>query len=142
MKVKLLGFSALMLLTLNSFCQSTVLRFTADNNHSYVQLDSIKVYNLTQNTESLHIWPDTAFVPEALSGDEYLFIGYAQDYSVDIKEKEIVSDRLTLYRNYPNPMMSSTVISFYIPDRGDVSLGIFDMSGRKLNTFNRALTRA
>jgi len=141
MKMKLIMFSSLMLLTLNSYCQSSELKFTADYNHSYIQLDSIKVYNLTQNTEYLHIWPDTAYVLEAFSGDEFLFVGYAEDNSVGIKENEINSDKLILFQSFPNPMVNSTIISFYIPREGDVCLGIFDMLGRKLNTYNQALEK-
>lgn len=141
MKVKLFLFSLLMLLSLNSFCQSFELKFTADINHSYVQLDSFKVYNLTQNTESLHIWPDTAYDIEAFSGDEFLFIGYSEEYNVGIKENEIYSDGLILFPSFPNPMVNSTIITLYIPKEDNVCLGIFDMLGRKLNTYNRNLEK-
>jgi len=40
-----------------------------------------------------------------------------------------------LYPNYPNPFNSSTTFSFYIPVAGDVSVNIFDITGRVVDTF-------
>jgi uncharacterized protein (TIGR02145 family) len=57
------------------------LTFTAVNNTSYVQLDSIKVMNISQGEETLIYWPDTTLVvPGGLAfspGDQLLYIGYA-----------------------------------------------------------------
>jgi len=141
MKDKLFLYSVLMLLALNTFSQSFELKFTAENNHYYVRLDSVRVYNLDQDTVSLHIWPDTAYSIEAFSGDEYLLIGYSDEYNVGMKEKDVCSDGLLLFQNFPNPMLNSTVITIFIPDAGDVCLGIFDMFGRKLNAFDRYLDK-
>ncbi len=141
MKDRLFLYPVLMLLALNTFSQSFELKFTAENNHSYVRLDSIKVYNLNQDTVSLHIWPDTAYSIEAFSGDEYLFIGYSDDYNVGMKEKEVYSDGLLLFQNFPNPMLNSTIITFFIPGEGDVCIGVFDVFGRRLNAFNSNLKK-
>lgn len=39
-----------------------------------------------------------------------------------------------LFQNYPNPFNPSTVIKFAIPDRGIVSLKIYDILGREVRT--------
>ncbi|MBD3179411.1 MAG: T9SS type A sorting domain-containing protein [Candidatus Latescibacteria bacterium] len=39
-----------------------------------------------------------------------------------------------LYQNYPNPFNPSTVISFFMPERADVSLKIYDTEGRRVRT--------
>ncbi|MBE0662997.1 MAG: hypothetical protein IH597_11085 [Bacteroidales bacterium] len=140
MKVKLF-LIAFVMFTLNSICQSFELTFTADFNNSYVQLDSVKVHNLTQQTESIHIWPDTVYYIEVFSGDEFLLIGYSDDFNVGLQEYEIDSDRFTLFQNFPNPMVNSTIITLYIPGKGDVCLDIYDMLGRKLNSYNRTLDK-
>lgn len=143
MKVKSLVFTLLIILSLNSWCQSFELKFTADQNNNWVQLDSVKVYNLTQNTEYLHIWPDTVQPVYTFGGEvfEFLLVGYTKNTSVDIKDKEINPDRLLLLGSYPNPMVNSTMISFFIPRKGNVSLVVFDMKGRKLNTYNNTLEK-
>ncbi len=48
------------------------------------------------------------------------------------EEKEvIVPDNFILYQNYPNPFNSSTVISYYSPERGkSITIRIFDILGR------------
>jgi uncharacterized protein (TIGR02145 family) len=55
--------------------------FTAVNNTSYVELDSIKVMNRNQGEETMIYWPDTTLiVPGNLAftpGDELLYVGYA-----------------------------------------------------------------
>ena len=39
---------------------------------------------------------------------------------------------LTLHQNHPNPFNPSTTISFYLPERCDVRLEVFDVSGRRV----------
>jgi hypothetical protein len=41
---------------------------------------------------------------------------------------------LTLSQNYPNPFNPSTVIPFYLPERGRVVLEVFDVSGHRVRT--------
>ncbi|UCE64967.1 MAG: T9SS type A sorting domain-containing protein, partial [Candidatus Zixiibacteriota bacterium] len=40
--------------------------------------------------------------------------------------------RLTLYQNFPNPFNSYTVIRYYLPDDGHVSIEIYDLLGRRV----------
>ncbi|MFZ1320378.1 MAG: T9SS type A sorting domain-containing protein [Ignavibacteria bacterium] len=45
-----------------------------------------------------------------------------------------VPDKYSLSQNYPNPFNPSTKINFNIPFDGNVSLKVFDMTGREINT--------
>ena len=59
--------------------------------------------------------------------------------SLDNKEK-IVAKSYRLEQNYPNPFNSSTIISFSIPRREQVTITIYDVSGKKINMiFNQVL---
>ena len=43
---------------------------------------------------------------------------------------EIPSPDMVLYQNYPNPFNPSTRIKFYIPEAGDVTIDVHDLSGK------------
>lgn len=43
-----------------------------------------------------------------------------------------------LYQNYPNPFNPETVIKFYLSTLSDVSLKIFDITGREVFSYNEA----
>ncbi|MDD5507914.1 MAG: hypothetical protein PHD25_06225 [Bacteroidales bacterium] len=62
------------------------LTFTAVNNTTYVQLDSIRFMNRTQGGETMLFWPDTVLT--------VLWVG--------IPESSSVSDGFNQYQNYPN----------------------------------------
>jgi hypothetical protein len=47
---------------------------------------------------------------------------------------EIAANGIILYQNYPNPVSSTTEITFYTPTSGDANLYIRDLLGRKVAT--------
>lgn len=71
------------------------LTFKAINDTSFIQLDSIRIMNRTQNKEILLFWPDTTIVLQSELefniGDELLYIGYSGSYEsglLDSPEKD------------------------------------------------------
>jgi subtilisin family serine protease len=45
-----------------------------------------------------------------------------------------IPDKLTLYQNYPNPFNPATTISFYVGEKGKVTLTVYNILGEKVRT--------
>ena len=74
-----------------------------------------------------------------LSPNEYL--GSAPDMgayefgAVSIIEKPLtLPEKITLHQNYPNPFNPTTTISYDLPKRSQVTLGIYDIVGKQIKT--------
>ncbi len=68
--------------------------------------------------------------------DYYSFIFYSERLPEAIEERE--NDRLTNDMNvYPNPFNSSTVIEYDLAVPSQVSIGIFDIQGRRVETIEQ-----
>jgi hypothetical protein len=55
---------------------------------------------------------------------------------------ETVLTSFTIRQNFPNPFNPSTTIEYSIPHTGDVSVNVFDMQGRLVRSFDKALQNA
>ena len=65
--------------------------------------------------------------------------------SLEKEEKEVASRKLEVFQNTPNPFDEITHISFMIPERDQVTLKVFDMTGKilvtKRGTFDRGINQ-
>ncbi|MDG1849423.1 MAG: T9SS type A sorting domain-containing protein [Flavobacteriales bacterium] len=50
----------------------------------------------------------------------------------DIKSKEVLTQDLELFQNVPNPVADHTEINFYLPQKKDVYLGVFNSLGQEV----------
>ncbi|MDD5509117.1 MAG: FISUMP domain-containing protein, partial [Bacteroidales bacterium] len=121
-----------LLFTLITACMMTVgqrsvieLTFTAVNNTTHVQLDSIKVMNRTQGGDTVLTWPDTVLVTNLWFG---------------ISEPESISG-FRLYQNYPNPVGEQTTINLAIPEQDQVNLMVTDLLGSTVYRRDLTLSR-
>jgi len=124
MKTKLFLSALAFALMLSAFGQKPTieLTFTAIDDATYVQLDSIKVMNLTQGGDTVLYWTDTVLV---------------LDYQVGITEIYNEAENLQVFQNYPNPVKDQTTLTLYLPEEGNVNLIITDILGRQvINTEN------
>ncbi|NQV02170.1 MAG: hypothetical protein HQ542_05970 [Bacteroidia bacterium] len=122
-------FSILALgLMVNAFGQKPILElaFSAIDSAAYIQLDSIKVMNRTQGGDTVLFWPDVVLV---------------LDYQVGIPETNNETGSLKVFQNFPNPVVDQTTISFYVPEKDNVSMIVSDMMGRVVLTSNRVLDK-
>ena len=129
MKTKIyLSVLALALMVVDAYGQKPTLEltFTAVDNASYVQLNSIKVMNRTQGGDTVLYWPDTVLV---------------LDYQAGITEINNGGENLHLFQNYPNPVIDHTTLTLYLPEKGKVNLVITDILGRQVINRERMLDR-
>ena len=103
-----------------------VVTFTAINDSTYVQLDSVKIINLNKDGDTTLHWPDTTLV----------LIGG----TVGVPENQILSNELKLFQVSPNPVKEKALITFYIPAESEVQLVITDVLGRQVIHVDRKLT--
>jgi uncharacterized protein (TIGR02145 family) len=107
------------------FTQQTItLTFTAIDSTSYVQLDSIKVMNRTQDCDTVLYWSDTVLalnVPVAVP---------------DIKSR---IERLEM-QCFPNPVIDESNIELTLPEKGLTYLTVTDVLGKTLYVLERELT--
>lgn len=52
----------------------------------------------------------------------------------DNEQERILPNKVRIDQNFPNPFNASTEITYFLPDDGPVTLEIFDLLGRKVNT--------
>jgi len=48
--------------------------------------------------------------------------------------EEPVSQQFTLFHNYPNPFNPATTISYNMPEKAQITLGIYDLLGKQIKT--------
>ena len=111
---------------INVYSQSTLeLTFTAINNTNYTQLDSIKVMNQTQGGDTTLFWPDTVLI---------------LNVQIGITEMNNQQESLLVFQNYPNPAKDQTIITLYLPEKGEINLIISDLMGRKVTSLEKKLS--
>ena len=103
---------------------SLELTFSAIDNTTNIQLDSIKVMNLTQGGDTVLNYPDTILT---------------LNYVLGIEEVNTITDRLRVFQNYPNPVVENTTISIYIPEKGLARCLITDIMGRMVYQYEEVL---
>jgi uncharacterized protein (TIGR02145 family) len=109
----------------NLHSQNIVLTFTAIDNTEHVQLDSIKLMNRTQESDTVLYWPDTIILLNPVGIFE-MFDG---------------NSTFKIMQNYPNPVIDRTTISLYIPEKDQVELLVSDMMGRVVHRTEKILDR-
>lgn len=71
-----------------------------------------------------------------LKMDDTFLIGTANDPTAGVPEG------FRLEGNYPNPFNPSTTIKYALPQAGDVSLDVYDVTGRVIRTMNAGMQNA
>ena len=141
MKTKSILAAMLLGLCVSVFAQKVTIdfTFTAIDSAAYVQLDSIKIMNRTQDIDTMLYWPDTTLTYETIPGDTLLYIGYTTEFPVGIQDIHQNMMNFQVFQNYPNPVKDQGIISMYIPDNGTVNVIVADMLGKVISTSDWSL---
>ncbi|MBR4453707.1 MAG: T9SS type A sorting domain-containing protein [Bacteroidales bacterium] len=116
MKSSLQVFVAVCLLMVQTaFSQTITLSFTGCTNHrEYVQLDSVRVENLTRNWTEKLIYPDTVLI---------------LDDQTSVSE---VTEDVAKCISYPNPFHGTSRVALTLPQSGQVTLFVYNMQGQQV----------
>jgi uncharacterized protein (TIGR02145 family) len=134
MKTKIIFSVMAFAIMANAYSQNSTIQltFTANNNGTNVQLDSIKVMNRTQGGDYMLYWPDTTLTYEITPGDLLLYLGYWNGYPVGLQETHPKTGEFTLFQNYPNPVKDQSIITMFIPEKETVNTMVTDETGRSI----------
>jgi hypothetical protein len=96
-------------------------------NNSFTTFHSITVSDLEDSTE---------YFFQAYSSNEYGFsVSQIQSvFTLSIKDSIVIPSEYELKQNYPNPFNPNTVIEFNLHIGSNVSLKIFDATGKEVIT--------
>ena len=115
------------------------LTFTAVNDDAYIQLDSIRVINRVQGTDTLLVWPDTTVSLEIMPYDRMLYVGYAQGFPVGVQQQKQGITSFQLVPCVPNPVENETEVSLDMPGQGLVELQVRDLQGKEVLSMKQNL---
>ncbi len=107
-------FILIMIATFAVQAQSIILEFHANHTCTQVDLDSIRIENLTQGGKMVLYYPDSI----------------AAIVVTDITDFNPQHNHLYVSQNYPNPFSSLTYIDVYLAIPDVVSLNVYDLTGR------------
>ena len=77
-------------------------------------------------------FPDEIMQSYPFVDEAQLSLYVSSDFATSENDEEIIPDEITLHNAYPNPFNQSTMISFEMIELDEVSLNIFDLTGRQV----------
>jgi hypothetical protein len=125
------------------------LRMTAqvEGGSGFASQNSLPVeFGLGQNTiiDTLYVfWPSGIIDSfSAFQGDRALQIIEGQTVGIASQGNSLLPHNLILLQNYPNPCNAQTTIQYFLPKQSTVSIDIYDILGRKIETLTQGMKPA
>jgi len=101
------------------------------------QLFSIEFEILENTPDSIPVSFTITYVVDEFGNDYYVesIDGFIiLDQTIVDENIELLSDSYMLTQNYPNPFNSSTIIQYNLPDEAYVTVNVYDLLGRNIET--------
>jgi len=116
----------------------------ADQTNDVTSDDQAGDYRMMLHTDKVFLAPGAkyAIVVTLLAGEGLAGIQSAAEsalvfwnaLNLDLTDEVTTPQKFTLHANYPNPFNPSTTISYDLPKRSLVTLGIYDLLGKQIKT--------
>ena len=106
-------------------------KFTSNN---FATVGSIKGQGTTTNPNQY------SYIDKLIEGGKYYYrlkqvdFDGTYEYSSVVEVEVRMVDKFTLEQNYPNPFNPSTTVKYSLPKQANVTVKIFDMLGREIET--------
>jgi len=81
-------------------------------------------------------------VTNANSNDVSILINRTSETGIDNFNNSTMSYSISLSQNYPNPFNAQTTIQYSLPEQSNVTIDIFDLLGRKIETLAEGIKPA
>ncbi|MGN8225094.1 T9SS type A sorting domain-containing protein [Gracilimonas sp. BCB1] len=122
-----------------------LLSIPSDNNGSDTTLtltyqaldDALASLNVGAESSIDLIWTVTAMAGDSVRFAESSFDLMLTRGTLTSNENEAIPSSFSLDQNYPNPFNPTTNISYQIPSAANVSLTVYDITGREVATFTQ-----
>jgi hypothetical protein len=70
----------------------------------------------------------------SVNSEHGIIFGYNDNIILSSRDSNFIPAKFSLYQNVPNPYNSSTKISYDVPGDGFVTLKVYDILGREIET--------
>jgi parallel beta-helix repeat protein len=89
-------------------------------------------FHLSQNSPCINAGdPNSPLDPDTTIADMGAFY---YDHPSAIEDAAEFPERISLYQNFPNPFNAQTMISYSLPEAGEVAIEIYNIVGQKVHT--------
>ncbi|MBI5726973.1 MAG: T9SS type A sorting domain-containing protein [Ignavibacteriales bacterium] len=108
-----------------------------DGQNQYALISSVRKLTFSEESDTVQfVFKSAPAVTHGLVGIQNVtFSNTGSGILIDVEKGNPGSpQRMVLLQNYPNPFNPATAISFIVPERGHVSLKVYDILGNELIT--------